>query len=305
MRILTRPDFDGIVSAVLLGDALNISAPVIWAEPNAMQHGEVDVQEGDVIANLGYHERCFLWFDHHESNRIDIPFKGVFRISPSASRVVFDYFKEKGIRFKRDYTRLIEETDRIDSAHLSLDEVIDPWKYPYISLSMTVLSHNYEDEPYWNKLVNLLSNNEIEDILEEPEVKKRVTVAIETNNNYMSILKKYTADYGNVTVTDFRPLNRTPNGNRFLVFYLYPGSVVNIRVRFDNRNKENIRISVGHSIFNRDCRVNAGALCARFGGGGHKGAGACTVPAKKVDHTLAVIIDILGKNQPLHEAAEN
>ena len=33
MRVVTRPDFDGVVCAVLLHDAETISAPTLWVEP--------------------------------------------------------------------------------------------------------------------------------------------------------------------------------------------------------------------------------------------------------------------------------
>ena len=123
MRIITRPDFDGVVCASLLYEAKHIEHPVKWVEPNEMQKGLVDVREGDIIANLPYDERCSLWFDHHHTNRIDKPFKGSFKIAPSAAGVIYEYYKD---RFYKDYSELVKETDKIDSANLSLDEVLHP-----------------------------------------------------------------------------------------------------------------------------------------------------------------------------------
>jgi len=302
MRIITRPDFDGIVCAVLLSEAMGteITAPVLWVEPNAMQHRQVEVQPGDIIANLTYNENCALWFDHHESNRIDKPFKGVFKLAPSASRVIFDYYKgNRKVRFKRDYTRLIEAIDKIDSADLSLDQVLHPENYPYIALSITISSHDMTEEPYWNRLVDLLKTREINEILEAPEVKKRLKKAVKAKETYTEVLKTHTAVYDHVTVTDYRDFDRDPEGNRFMVFSLFPETVVNVRIRYDTNDREEVRISIGHSIFNRNCHVNAGLLCLRYGGGGHRGAGACTVPRNQVDDTMKSILDILIKNQPL------
>lgn len=300
MRIVTRPDFDGIVCAVLLNDALGaeITEPVLWVEPNDMQHRLVDVQPGDIIANLSYHENCALWFDHHVSNKIDESFNGVFDLAPSAARLVFDYYKYKD-RFKRDYTRLIEATDKIDSADLSWDEVLHPEKYFYTAISATISSHNRADEPYWNRLVDLLKTCKIEDVLEDPQVKIRINRIVEANKTYYELLEKYTTVYNHVTVTDFRVLNKNPEGIRFQVFSLFPETIVNVRVRVDNNDREKVRISIGHSIFNRKCHVNAGLLCSRFGGGGHRGAGACTVPKDQVNNTMNIILDVLAKNQPL------
>ena len=52
MRIVTRPDFDGVVCAALLYEAEDIQGSVKWVEPNEIQKGLVDVREGDIIANL-------------------------------------------------------------------------------------------------------------------------------------------------------------------------------------------------------------------------------------------------------------
>ena len=70
MRIVTRPDFDGIVCVVLIQEAENSALPVLWASPNDMQRGLVDVQADDIIANLPYNSNCDMWFDHHFSNQI-------------------------------------------------------------------------------------------------------------------------------------------------------------------------------------------------------------------------------------------
>lgn len=301
MRIITRPDFDGIVSAVLLSDALDISSPVLWVEPNDMQHGRVDVCPGDIIANLSYHPSCSMWFDHHVSNRITVPFAGDFKLAPSAARVIFDYFKnDQDHPFGRDYTRLTEATDKIDSASLSEKEVLNPEKYPYLALSITIASHSPEDAPYWNRLVNLMKKYEVEDILRDPEVSRRVQKALDQNKIFIKILDKHTRLHGHVTVSDYRPLGFSPKGNRFFVFHLYPSSVVNIRVRYDESqpDKSTVRLSVGHSIFKRNCNVNAGFLCSHFGGGGHRGAGACSVPVEKADAILAAMMEVLTANRP-------
>ncbi len=301
MRIVTRPDFDGIVCAVLLSDALQISEPIKWVEPNAMQHGLVEILPGDVIANLAYFPTCELWFDHHESNRIATPFHGVFKIAPSAAGIVFEYFKHNPTYrtpFSRDYTRLVEEIDKIDSAALSLDEVLHPGHYPYVALSTTISSHNRADEPYWNLLVKLLRSRDIEGVLKHREVKKRMTLALKADQTYRELLQKYTKSIDHVTITDFRPLPKYPSGNRFLVFSLFPQSVVNLKVRYESPERERVVLSIGHSIFNRNCQVSSGELSSFFGGGGHRGAGSSSVPAKEADEAIATIVDILLKNEP-------
>jgi len=228
------------------------------------------------------------------SNQISCPFQGAFRIAPSAARVVFDYYKGK---FKRDYTELVKETDKIDAAQLSLDEVFHPESYSYISLDMTISCQNTADEPYWNLLVNLLGNLDIGDVLENQNVKNRIKDAVKKNKEYVRYLKGYSNLEENVIITDFRPLRKAPAGNRFLVFCLFPEANVNIKIRYHNNDRNLVIVSVGHSIINRSCKVNSGKLCSRFSGGGHKGAGSCSFPADQAEKNISDILAILSKNK--------
>ena len=294
MRIVTRPDFDGIVCAVLLFEALDIKEPVLWVEPNHVQKGRVNIQNEDIIANLPYSERCALWFDHHFTNQIDKPFKGAFRIAPSAARIIFEYYKS---RFQRDYSELVQAADKIDAANLTLDEVLHPEKYPYVLLSLTISNEILPNEPYWNKLVELFSKYDIHQVLKNAEVKQHCQNVVAQNDRYVDFLRKHTMLNQHVSITDFRPFDKLPGGNRFLVYSLFPEAAVNVRIRYEDPNKDMVVVSVGHSIFNPKCNVNVGLMLAQFDGGGHRGAGSTRLPAGKADESILQIIDCLVKNE--------
>jgi hypothetical protein len=296
MRIVTRPDFDGVVCAALLRDAIAAELPILWAEPGDMQQGRVDVQPGDIVANLPFHESCAMWFDHHFSNTAGRPFEGLFEMAPSAAGLVQRYFAD---RLTRDFDHLVRETDKIDSAALSEDEVQFPENYSYVLLSMTVSGRRPEDEPYWNRLVSLLLAGTMDDVMADAEVRRRCAQVVDDNRRYRDYLRRCTTVKGVVAVTDFRPLKETPQGNRFLVYSMYPETVVQMKIRRADRDPERVIVSVGHSIFNRNCKVNVGALLARHQGGGHPGAGSCSLPAEQSDAAIAAILDILMRNTPL------
>jgi nanoRNase/pAp phosphatase (c-di-AMP/oligoRNAs hydrolase) len=296
MRIIARPDFDGVVCASLLYEAEDIEGPVKWVEPNEIQKGLADVREGDIIANLPYDERCSLWFDHHHSNKVDKPFKGVHKIAPSAAGVIYEYYKD---RFQKDYSELIKATDKIDSADLSMDEVLHPEKYPYVLLSMTVLGRDEVDENYWNHLVEYLRKYDIDEVMNFPEVEKRCRSIVAQNKIFKDILQQHTTLIQHVSVTDFRSFDKTPTGNRFLVYSLFPEAIVSVKIRHPDISKEKVSVSVGHSIFNRKCKVNVGHMLSKFEGGGHRGAGSCTFHASRAEEYIANILDILLKNEAI------
>ena len=64
-------------------------------------------------------------------------------------------------------------------------------------------------------------------------------------------------------------------------------------IRRDARDQDRVIVSIGHSIFNRTCGIHLGDLCAKFGGGGHRGAGSCSFPASNAEKNLRTIIKAL------------
>jgi len=295
MRIVTRPDFDGIVCAVLIYEAEKITESIKWVEPHEIQNRLIEIKEGDIMANLPFDDRCSIWFDHHDSNRIDSNFSGSFKIAPSAAGVVYSYYKGK---IKRDYKQLVEETDKIDSACLSMDEVLHPETYPYILLSMTVSNRGVTEAPYWNRLVCLLMKHDITGVINDSEVKERCRAVVEENRVYKTVLSENTVLNKNVSITDLRSYDKAPEGNRFLVYSLFSEAIVSVRIRYDDSKRQRIALSAGHNIFNPKCRVNIGKMLSKFGGGGHKGAGACRFLTSRAGEYIPQIISTLIENRP-------
>lgn len=296
MRIVSRPDFDGIVCAVLLRRAEKIDTDIFWTEPNEIQKGRFSAQAGDIIANLPYAQGCALWFDHHVSNTAPPDTPGAFAVAPSAAGVIHRHYREKGLLDGR-YDELVAQTDIIDAARLDQDQVLRPEKYPYILLSMTVKNKDYRDLAYWNRLVDLLAALSIYDILKDPDVRARCDRVIRDNAAYEAHLKAHTRVRHGISITDFRPLDPVPDGNRFLTYCLFPESMASVKIRYDGPDKRHVQISIGRSIFNPRLRVNIGKLLARFGGGGHAGAGGCTLDAATADRDIEQILAVLFENK--------
>ena len=83
--------------------------------------------ENDILANLPYHPHCTMWFDHHEltdsNEKPPKDFKGRHAIAPSVSRVIYEYYNSDKLA---KYEYLVAETDRLDSAQINIEEVINP-----------------------------------------------------------------------------------------------------------------------------------------------------------------------------------
>ena len=315
MRLVTRADFDGLVCGALLTKVEPIDA-YLFVEPKFMQDGLVEIRAGDIIANLPYHPNCTLWFDHHVTNTTPnfakpiVLGKGGFRLAPSAARVVYEYYKELGnqqpIDSREERTTrltnseisafldserinyLLHETDRIDAGKLEPQDVLDP--QGYVLVSMTTDGRNAGDEPYWLRIIELLRDASLEEVLRDPEVSRRCQQIRDEQEQLRQLLLARTVMKGNVIFVDLRGIQEIPDGNRFLIFTLFPQGNIQVKVADDKQRENTTSISVGYNIFNTTSKVNVGELLSHHGGGGHKVVGSCRVPNDQADAAIREIV---------------
>ena len=300
MRLLTRSDFDGLACAALLKE-FGIIDNWKFVHPKDIQDGLVDVNSDDVMANIPYVKGCKLWFDHHssESERLgkDIEFEGASRIEDSAARVIYEYYggKDKHPHFET----MVKAVDKVDAAKLEREEILNPEGWVLLGFIMdprTGLGRfrdfrisNYE---LMETLIDACARQDIDQILSNPDVQERVKLYFEQDALFRKMLTSYTKTDGNVIITDLRGVETIYTGNRFLIYSLFPDQNVSVWA-VDGRGKQNCPIAVGHSILNRTCKTDVGALMLKYGGGGHAQVGTCQVLYDEADKTLGEIVSAM------------
>lgn len=295
MNLITRGDWDGVVCAVLL-KAASIVKTIQFAHPKDMQDGKITTTPLDIIANLPYVSGCGIWFDHHISEEArlgEIPdVKGCYDMAPSAARLVYNYYLPEHPHLTK-YLKLVEATDKIDSARLSVSDVLEPADFVLLSFTVdprTGLTEQWKE--YFHRMIKLLGDSSLEEILKDKEVTNRTSKVIRQQEACLLAFRRYSRREENMVITDFRDLSRIPLGNRFLVYTLYPGANVSVRI-FWGKNKDNVVVAVGHSIFNRTCDVDIGKLLKKFGGGGQQGAGTCQFSKETADDQITEVLSRL------------
>ena len=296
MRLLTRSDFDGICCAVLLKE-LGLMDEMIYAHPKDLQDGKIPVDKNDILANVPYVPGCGLWFDHHSSEnerlQLEGKFEGCSKSALSAARVICDYYgAEKFGRFKE----MLEYVDRVDSGQLNEYEILSPQGWVllgFICDPRTGLGYHkgyrISNIAFMNDLVDHIRTKSIEEILTLPDAKERIQLYLANDLKAREFLTKHSVVKGSVLVTDTREAEEIPPSNRFLIYSLFPGTNISIRM-IDGRGKEFVAISVGYSILNRTATVDVGALMLKYGGGGHKKVGTCQVPYDQAERVLNELI---------------
>jgi len=183
----------------------------------------------------------------------------------------------------------VTETDRLDGAQLTPDDVERPERYILLGYTLDSRTGLGAFHDYFMQLVEWLKTMPIEEVLEQPEVKARVDRIRNEQEMFRKILQRNSFQLSNVVVTDLREIDQLPAGNRFLVYSLFPDANVSLRVHWGPAHGS-VVAAVGHSIFNRTCKTSVGELMSRFGGGGHRGAGTCILPLEKAADAIDEIL---------------
>jgi len=303
MRLVTRSDFDGLACAMMLKE-LDMIDDIKFVHPKDVQDGKVELSKNDITTNLPYDPRVALAFDHHESEIDRLKAQetgGKLIIDPearSAARVVYDYYGGKKV-FSRINDELMEAVDKGDSADFTMDEILHPTGWVLLHYLMDPRTglgrfRNFRISNYdlMMELIDYCLNHSIDEILEMPDVKERVTLYFEQAEQFEAQLKRIARVEGKVVILDLREEEIIHAGNRFMIYALYPETQISVHVAWGFR-KQNTAVMIGKSIVNKGSQVDIGELCLKYGGGGHHNAGTCQLEDDVVDQELPNIIAAL------------
>ncbi|MBQ6343319.1 MAG: exopolyphosphatase [Anaerolineaceae bacterium] len=305
-RLVTRSDFDGLACAMMLKE-LGLIDEIKFVHPKDVQDGKIELSKNDITTNLPYDPRVSIAFDHHESEeeRLKaIETGGKLIIDPkarSAARVVYDYYGGKKA-FPRISDDLMAAVDKGDSADFTMDEILHPTGWVLLHYLMDARTglgrfHDFRISNYalMMELIDYCLEHDIDEILELPDVKERVDLYFEQADLFKEQLLRIAKVHGKVVVLDLRNEEVIHAGNRFMIYALFPETQISIHVAWGFK-KQNTAVMIGKSIVNKGSNADIGALCLKYGGGGHRNAGTCQLDNDKVDEQLPEIIEELNRS---------
>ncbi|MCX8505570.1 MAG: exopolyphosphatase [Alphaproteobacteria bacterium] len=309
-RLITRSDFDGLVSAVLLKE-LGIIDEIMFVHPKDMQDGLIAVTDRDITTNLPYVEGVHLAFDHHSSEMKRLSDADMLAQSqkkyitvphaPSTARVIYDYYGGKA-RFVGIPDDLMRAVDRADSAYYEIEDILSPKDWTLLNFIMDSRTGlgRFRDFKVSNKqlmmdMIEYCRHFPVEKILNMPDVKERIDLYHEHNLLAKQQLHRCTRLEGEIAIIDFADETPIYACNRFLVYAMFPQATVSIH-RIMNATKDKIVFAVGKSIVNRRSRAVIGNIMLEYGGGGHDAAGTCQIDLAEAERVLEEI------KEKLHDA---
>ncbi|MCL2839523.1 MAG: exopolyphosphatase [Defluviitaleaceae bacterium] len=296
MRLITRADFDGLTCGAILLE-LGVIDSWKYVHPKDLQDGKIEVTENDLLANVPYVEGCGMWFDHHSSEltRVgsDIAVEGARYAASSAARIIYEYYG--GVSRLPYLEEMIDAVDKVDSANLTVDEVIHPTGWILLGFIMDPRTglgrHHQFTVSNWELMEELMDacrDYEIDEIMMMPNVAERIEYYHKQSEEFRNMLLKYTRSEDDVIITDLRGVSPIYTGNRFILYSLFPDQNISIWVVAGIAG--NNMIAVGHSILNRSSGVNVGEMMSQYGGGGHMQVGTCQVLEDDTDDVIDTLV---------------
>jgi nanoRNase/pAp phosphatase (c-di-AMP/oligoRNAs hydrolase) len=298
-RLVTRSDFDGLISAVLLRE-LDMIDDIQFVHPKDMQDGKIAITDRDITTNLPYVNGVHLAFDHHFSEALRNEKTDNHIIDPnaaSAARVVYNYYGGEA-RFPANWQDMMAAVDKADSAQFSQAEILDPQGWVLLSFLMDARTGLGRFREFavsnYQLMLDLVGHcnfkeHKIDDVLKLPDVQERIVLYKEHEAAAKAQIKRCTKVYGNLAVLDLRHEETIYAVNRFMVYALFPECNISIHAMWGLK-QQNTVFAIGKSILNRTSNTNTGALCLSYKGGGHTNAGTCQVDNADSDKVLQELI---------------
>jgi len=297
-RLVTRSDFDGLVCAVLLQE-LGMVDDILFVHPKDMQDGKIEITDRDITTNLPYVATAHLVFDHHLSETVRNTELADNHIidpaAPSAARVVYEYYGGGG-RFPVEWADMMDAVDKADAARFKREEILNPTGWVLLNFLMDARTglgrfRNFRISNYqlMMDLIEKCRTLSIEEIIELPDVRERVLLYLEQEEQGKAQIQRCSTIYDDLIVLDLRNEETIYAVNRFVIYALFPQTNISMHVMWGLK-RQNTVFAIGKSILNRSCDVNIGELCLSYGGGGHLNAGTCQVGNDTAEKKLHEII---------------
>jgi nanoRNase/pAp phosphatase (c-di-AMP/oligoRNAs hydrolase) len=197
---------------------------------------------------------------------------------------------------------MMAAVDKADSAHMTLDEILNPKGWVllnYLMDSRTGLGRFREfrvsNYALMMDLIDYCREHTIDEILELPDVKERLALYFGHAERAKEQIERCTALHGNLAVLDLRRAETVWATNRFMIYAIFPQVNISIHLMWGVQ-RQNTVFATGKSIVNRTSLTDIGELMLKYGGGGHHAAGTCQIENDRADAVLEELIKKINAN---------
>lgn len=292
-RALCDSDFDGCVCAAIIKEVFP-DIELTFTDPGSVQSGRFDKWVGadTIIADLPYVVGAGLYFDHHVSNKPQVPFVGCWQPISCAAEILIKYFEQKIDIAK--YQKIVTRLSAFDSGAVTLEDIKNPDIYMQIGFAI-----DRHDKEFQKFFAEYLSKHSWEELISHEKVVKKLEISLQEREAYCEYAQKNTEIKSGVAFLDMKDY-QGHGGHSFFVGMLFPNSKGIVIIKHD---KKSAKFNLFHNIFNLKQGKSIDFLkIARTinpeASGGHTGACGCNIPFNKtVNGVVRQILSLLDDKQ--------
>jgi hypothetical protein len=245
--------------------------------------------------------RITWWFDHHESAFLTPDDAAHFEQDQSNRKFYDPDFKsctsfiatiaEQRFGFNpAPVAELVHWTDIIDGAMYPDAQNAVEMAAPAMKLTMVIESA--PDSHFVPRLVPLLAEKSLDDVLREPFVAALLPPLLERHRKSIDILRERTECKDGTIFFDVTD-HALEGYNKFIPYYLHPECVYSVGL---SKSSFRVKVSVGSNPWtNAQRMVNLAKICERYGGGGHARVGAISFDVTQYDAAIKAADEIVAE----------
>ena len=259
----------------------------------ASQLFEPSLFDGDVNAIVDFKystdPRLTWWFDHHQSAFLT-PEDAAHYHNDRSGRKMYDpsfrsctmyiatVAKEKFGYEAPDLSELVKWADIVDGAlYANAKDAVD---LVAPAMRLTLVIEGSQGSETVQKIIRMMRHQSLEEIAADPEILKIYQPLYERHLKSIDIIgQNAKCDDG---VVFFDLVGHDLEGyNKFIPYYLYPGSTYTVSV---STSSFRTKVSVGSNPWVKEpLKYNLATICERYGGGGHPKVGAISFEVGAID----------------------
>ena len=312
--IYFHDDLDGVTSSALLlrffrerGIVVNNFVPVNYNPTFSSDWPKYNFSKPFVLVDFSFHPEAEWWFDHHNSPFVKEEWKKEFKndnqhfldsASPSCCGLIYKTLTgQLNVSLPKYFQELAEEVNIIDGGlYESIDDALEAGT-PIRKIARTIkysVRNRLDHEIF---LIQKLSEQSADEIIELDQVKERIQEADKKFNEVVDSYRKSLVERGKVAYVDLS--SSGVEKNSFISFKICPNTLYGVNIdSFHNGASSGYHISIGTNIEKKpEAKANLGDLAKKFNGGGHPAVAGIDVATHKEALDIAeYFVDYLNKN---------
>jgi hypothetical protein len=165
----------------------------------------------------------------------------------------------------------VKWADIVDGAlYESADSAVE---MPAAAMKLTLIIESTQDPEFIPRLIPLLTEESLDDVLREPFVAKLLPPLLEKHQEAIKLIRDRSECIDGTIYFDITD-HQLEGYNKFIPYYLHPQAVYSIGL---SKSSFRTKVAVGSNPWTKvrgEDMMNLATICERYGGGGHARVGA-------------------------------